>query len=46
MKMRYVFLRMIALVSIIIFLGSIPSYAEGVRGGLLTILLKWVQCLI
>jgi len=32
MKMRYVFLRMIALVSIMILLGSIPSYAEEVRG--------------
>ncbi len=32
MKMRYVFLRMIVLVSIMIFCGSIPSYAEEVRG--------------
>ncbi|KAF0118884.1 MAG: amino acid/amide ABC transporter substrate-binding protein HAAT family [bacterium] len=30
--MKYVFLRMITLVSIIIILGSIPSYAEEVRG--------------
>ena len=30
--MRYVFLRMIALVSVMIFLGSIPSYAGGARG--------------
>ena len=30
--MRYVFLRMITLVSIMILLGSIPSYAEEVRG--------------
>jgi len=32
MKRRYVFLRMIALVSIMILLGSIPSYAEKARG--------------
>jgi branched-chain amino acid transport system substrate-binding protein len=32
MKRRHVFLRMIMLVSIMILLGSIPSYAEEVRG--------------
>lgn len=30
--MRYVFLRMVTLVLIIIFLGSLPSYAEEIRG--------------
>ncbi len=32
MKRRHVFLRMITLVSVMILLGSIPSYAEEVRG--------------
>ncbi|MBI4621403.1 MAG: ABC transporter substrate-binding protein [Desulfobacterales bacterium] len=32
MKTRYVFLRMITLVSIMSLLGSVPSYAEEVRG--------------